>query len=952
MLAYTIRKGAGRARRPRLVGLDRLEERTLLSSAAFEVTSDWGSGFGGQITITNTQSTAVGNWNLSFTWDRQITQIWDASIVSHTGDQYTITNAGWNASIPANGGTVDFGFNGSPGNVGTDVPTSYSLNGAPLGSGSGTTPSLGINNVTVDDGVSGATAVFAVTMSRASTSAVSVAYATANGTATAGTDYTARSGTLTFPAGATSETISVPITADSVAKPNLSFQVDLSNAVGASLATSTGTGTIIDTVAPPTPAAVASFEVTSDWGTGFGGQITIVNTSSTPINNWTLGFTWDRSITQIWDATIGSHSGSTYTIDNGGWNSTIPAQGSVSFGFNGSTGNVGTDVPTNYVLNGISIGPGEPSLSTNNLTVNDGPGGATAVFTVSLSQAAVTSVSVAYATANDTATAGTDYTARSGSLTFPAGTTSETISVPITPDTTAKPSLTFSLDFSNPVGAALATNTATATIVDTVGTPPKPPVAGNVQVQSIEGSPITINVLANASDPSGYTLSLASFTQPAHGSTTENSSSMIVYTPAAGYLGGDSFSYTVSDGHGDTATGTVSILVVAPPNTSAWPSHVFAPYVDMTLYPTYQLTSAMQSAGIKYFSLAFITADSNNAPAWGGYTSYEVNGGSFDLGLRAQIAAVRAAGGDVTVSFGGAAGTELALAITNVGALEAAYQQVITAYNLTHIDFDIEGAAVANTASIDRRSQAIAALQQAAAASGKTLDVSFTLPVLPTGLTTDGLYVLQSALKYGVKISTVNVMAMDYGDSAAPSPSGEMGTYAIDSAQSTETQLASLYGTTLSTSQLYEMVGVTPMIGVNDVSDEIFMPADASQLVTWAEQKGIGEIAMWSLARDKEDPAGALTYATDDSSSIVQTPFEFSGVFNAFTASGATTASVVNPQVVSSSTIRGAGRFQVGRVRHHKSPSARPAIPVAPRHPSLIAALADDGKRSSHKRFH
>ena len=77
--------------------------------------------------------------------------------------------------------------------------------------------------------------------------------------------------------------------------------------------------------------------------------------------------------------------------------------------------------------------------------------------------------------------------------------------------------------------------------------------------------------------------------------------------------------------------------------------------------------------------------------------------------------------------------------------LENAYQTVITAYNLTHIDFDIEGGAEADHASIDRRSQALAALQTVAAAAGRTLDVSFTLPVLPTGLTSDGLDVLRSS---------------------------------------------------------------------------------------------------------------------------------------------------------------------------------------------------------------
>ena len=86
-------------------------------------------------------------------------------------------------------------------------------------------------------------------------------------------------------------------------------------------------------------------------------------------------------------------------------------------------------------------------------------------------------------------------------------------------------------------------------------------------------------------------------------------------------------------------------------------------------------------------------------------------------------------------------------------------------------------------------------LQQAAGRGRPTAEIWFTLPALPTGLTADGLYVLQSALKYGVQIGGVNVMTMDYGESAAPNPQGQMGTYAIDAANSLFAQLQRLYGT-------------------------------------------------------------------------------------------------------------------------------------------------------------
>ena len=212
--------------------------------------------------------------------------------------------------------------------------------------------------------------------------------------------------------------------------------------------------------------------------------------------------------------------------------------------------------------------------------------------------------------------------------------------------------------------------------------------------------------------------------------------------------------------------------------------------------------------------------------------------------VAAQIGALRAIGGDVRISFGGQAGSELAITCTSAAQLEAAYQQVISAYDVNKIDFDVEGAAVDNTAANARRDQALAALQ----AQDPGLQVSFTLPVLPSGLTSDGDAVLTGAVAAGVKISAVNVMAMDYGDGAAPNPSGQMGTFAIDAATATDAQVASAMG--ISDDAAWSKVAVTPMIGVNDTSDEIFTVANAQQLAAFAASKHLAWLSMWSAARD------------------------------------------------------------------------------------------------------
>jgi hypothetical protein len=240
--------------------------------------------------------------------------------------------------------------------------------------------------------------------------------------------------------------------------------------------------------------------------------------------------------------------------------------------------------------------------------------------------------------------------------------------------------------------------------------------------------------------------------------------------------------------------------------------------------------------------------------------------------VAAQIGALRAKGGDVRVSFGGASGSELATACSSADALAAAYGKAVDAYKLTKVDFDVEGGALPNTAANTRRAQAIAKLQQ----QHPGLDVSFTLPVMPEGLTQDGVNLLADAKANGVRMSAVNIMAMDYGASY----SGDMGTYAEQAATATQAQIKSVLG--LSDSAAWKTVAVTPMIGVNDVSSEIFKVDDATQLVDFAKSKGLGWLSMWSATRDKQCDGGAKPTADATCSSVVQDRFAFSKAFGAF----------------------------------------------------------------------
>ncbi|MEV6404452.1 glycoside hydrolase family 18 protein [Streptomyces bobili] len=313
-----------------------------------------------------------------------------------------------------------------------------------------------------------------------------------------------------------------------------------------------------------------------------------------------------------------------------------------------------------------------------------------------------------------------------------------------------------------------------------------------------------------------------------------------------------------------TATVSPSSSPSGTPGSGTPTSAAFAPYVDTSLYPAFDLLAAATATGVKDYNLAFVTDGGGCTPKWGGVTDLASDG------VAAQIGALRARGGDVRVSFGGAAGSELGTTCASADALAAAYGKVVDAYRLTKVDFDVEGGALPNTAANTRRAQAIATLQR----QHPGLDVSFTLPVMPEGLTQDGVSLLADAKANGVRITTVNIMAMDYG----PAYSGDMGTYAEQAATATQAQVKSVLG--LSDSAAWKTVAVTPMIGVNDVASEIFTVQDATQLAAFAEAKGLGWLSMWSATRDKQCPSPKNT-ADATCSSITQAPNAFTKAFAA-----------------------------------------------------------------------
>jgi len=350
------------------------------------------------------------------------------------------------------------------------------------------------------------------------------------------------------------------------------------------------------------------------------------------------------------------------------------------------------------------------------------------------------------------------------------------------------------------------------------------------------------------------------------GSATGTSFTVSGLLPSTAYT----FRVAANDEAGSSGQSN-TVSVTTPPCTgSCVPpgAKLFAPYIDMSLTVDQQIVTIQQQSGVRAFTLAFLTAGGCSV-GWGGL------GGTLPQDtlpngntIQALVQQLQASGVKFIISFGGANGQDPAAFCTSVQSLQAVYQSVINRYRVNMLDFDIEGAAVANQAAISLRNRALIALK----AANPGLVVSYTLPVLPTGLVDSGVNILRSVKADGLSLDNVNVMAMDYGSGV--DNGGQMGLNARLAASNTFNQVQA--------AGLTAKIGVTPMIGVNDVNTEVFQLSDAQSLVDFAHSNSyIDRLSMWSIARDNGSCAGA-GFASPVCSSISQATYAFSQIFKNF----------------------------------------------------------------------
>jgi hypothetical protein len=287
-------------------------------------------------------------------------------------------------------------------------------------------------------------------------------------------------------------------------------------------------------------------------------------------------------------------------------------------------------------------------------------------------------------------------------------------------------------------------------------------------------------------------------------------------------------------------------------------SGLFAPYDDISIAEGETVVADAKTAGLKAITLAFMV-DGGCVANWGGLGGSVTSATLWNgTPISSVVSALSNEGLQVIISWGGSAGS-VQSSCSDAASLQAMYQSVFNAYpSIIGQDFDIETSVNPTVVA-----QALAGLKSAN--PGKLISV--TLPVLPTGLVTAGLNIINACHAAGFHPDTVNVMAMDYG--SANDNGGQMGLSAQQAAQAARNQTG-------------DPIGITPDLGVNDVNTEIFQLSDAQSLVSFAKANSyINRLGFWSLGRDNGTcPGQGSTSPT--CSAISQSLFQFSSIFSGY----------------------------------------------------------------------
>lgn len=284
-----------------------------------------------------------------------------------------------------------------------------------------------------------------------------------------------------------------------------------------------------------------------------------------------------------------------------------------------------------------------------------------------------------------------------------------------------------------------------------------------------------------------------------------------------------------------------------------------APYYYLGWGDPPDVRAVMRATGVKWFTLAFMIDGGGCDPRWDAERTLD------DARDRALIQTIRAAGGDVMVSFGGQKGPTLELQCPSSAALAAAYQRVIAAYGLSAIDIDIESASYADVGAQQRVVEALLMLR----AQQPELAIYITL-----SSSTDGpdRALIERAARAGLAVDGWSIMTFDWDNT-----SEHQAALTMVATDRLKDMLVSAYG--ISEDQAYQRAGISSMNGRSD-ENGIVTVADMREITRYAKQHKLARLTFWSVNRDR--PCPDKLEAVDRCSSLAQQDWDYTRAISEF----------------------------------------------------------------------
>lgn len=313
-----------------------------------------------------------------------------------------------------------------------------------------------------------------------------------------------------------------------------------------------------------------------------------------------------------------------------------------------------------------------------------------------------------------------------------------------------------------------------------------------------------------------------------------------------------------------------------------WDDKVYAPFVDIVSTPTPDLSYYNQNMGANYFNLGFVNtlqnatglSDDGTIPwSWGGWPGLSEDDGIEQYTtIKNSIKDYREkCDGDVTVSFGGAAGIPFWMNdYATVDSLEKTYELLINGMGLSRIDFDIEGQGNI----LEKNVMNAKALKLAQDKTGVQVDL--TLPILQTGLTDRDNKILKAYLDEGIDITEVNVMAMCFNSTMGDPGQFDDVIMSIDALQKQiKENWKNIRGENLTDEEAYHLIGVTPSIGFENMQNEPYSPEDEIIVAKYAEEHEVGMMSDWVENRDALEGEYGRTQTSHVDHGGIDTQWEF-----------------------------------------------------------------------------